>query len=51
VARYPSDSSAIARKLAVALARLAAGEVLKFTHDRLMPRFVAGQSLGAVPVR
>ncbi len=46
VARYRSDSSAIARKLAVALARLAAGETLKLTHDRLMPRFVAGQSIG-----
>ncbi|MEO6245992.1 MAG: substrate-binding domain-containing protein [Opitutaceae bacterium] len=46
VARYRSDSSAIARKLAIALARLAAGETLKLTHDRLMPRFVAGQSLG-----
>lgn len=42
VARYSSDSSAIARKLAVALARLATGQSLKVTHDRLMPRFVAG---------
>jgi DNA-binding LacI/PurR family transcriptional regulator len=45
VARYRSDSSAIARKLAVALRRLAAGEALKLTHDRLMPHFVAGQSI------
>lgn len=49
VARYHSDSSAIARKLAIALARLAAGEPLKLTHDRLMPRFVAGQSITRVP--
>ncbi len=46
VARYRSDSSAIARKLTVALARLAAGETLKLTHDRLMPRFLAGKSIG-----
>ncbi len=46
VARYRSDSSAIARKLAVALARLAVGETLKLTHDRLVPQFVAGQSIG-----
>lgn len=45
VARYSSDSSAIARKLAMGLTRLAKGEALRFTHDRLMPRFVAGQSL------
>ncbi len=48
VARYSSNSSAIARKLAVALARLAQGQSLKITHDRLMPRFVAGQSLASV---
>lgn len=49
VARYSSDSSAIARKLAVGLARLARGEGVKFTHDRLMPRFVAGYSLARAP--
>ncbi len=46
VARYSSDSSAIARKLAIALVRLAQGQPLKVTHDRLMPRFVAGRSIG-----
>ena len=50
VARYRSDSSAIARKLAVALARLASGQSLKVSHDRLMPRFVPGQSI-ARPAR
>ena len=46
VARYSSDASAIARKLALALTRLAAGQPTKATHERIMPRFVAGQSLG-----
>lgn len=49
IARYSSDSSAIARKLGVALRRLASGQTLKITHDRLMPRFLAGQSIGPVP--
>lgn len=49
VARYSSDSSAIARKLAVALARLAQGLPLKVTHARLMPRFVGGRSVASVP--
>ena len=49
VARYSSDSSAIARKLAVTLARLARGQSLKITHDRIMPRFVAGSSIAAAP--
>jgi LacI family transcriptional regulator len=49
VARYSSDASAIARKLAVMLARLAHHESLKVRHDRLMPRFVAGQSIGPPP--
>lgn len=48
VARYSSDSSAIARKLAVALARLARGQSLKVFHDRLMPRFLAGASIAPV---
>ena len=51
VARYSSDSSAIARKLAVALAHFAHGQPLKVRHDRLMPRFVPGQSLAPVPRR
>ena len=51
VARYSSDSSAIARKLAVALAQLANGQSLKITHDRLMPRFVPGQSIAPPPAR
>ncbi len=45
VARYSSDSSAVARKLALAIARLAAGQPLRATHDRLMPRFVPGGSV------
>lgn len=49
VARYSSDPSAIARKLAVALTRLAHGHALKLTHDRLMPRFVPGRSIAAAP--
>lgn len=49
VARYGSDSAAIARKLAVALAQLASGLQLKVTHDRLMPRFISGHSLGRAP--
>ncbi len=46
VARYSSDASAIARRLALALTRLAAGQPVKATHERIMPRFVPGQSLG-----
>jgi LacI family transcriptional regulator len=49
VARYSSDSAAIARKLAVALGRLASGEPLRLTHDRLMPRFVPGHSVVVAP--
>jgi hypothetical protein len=30
---------------AVALARLAGGQPLPVTHDRLMPRYVAGRSI------
>jgi DNA-binding LacI/PurR family transcriptional regulator len=45
VARYNSDSSLIARKLGVALARLAAGQPLPLTHERLMPRLVPGASI------
>ncbi len=45
VARYSSDASAIARRLAFALTRLAGGQPLRVTHDRLMPRFVPGQSV------
>lgn len=45
VARYSSDSAAIARKLAVALTWLAGGQPLRVTHERLMPRFVAGHSV------
>jgi DNA-binding LacI/PurR family transcriptional regulator len=48
VARYASDSAAIARKLAVRLGKLTAGVPLKVTHDRLMPRFIAGDSLQRV---
>jgi LacI family transcriptional regulator len=51
VARYSSDSAAIARKLAVALARLASGQSLKITHERLMPRFVPGRSVASPPAR
>lgn len=51
VARYSSDSAAIARKLAYALAPLCQGQPLKLTHDLLMPRFVAGQSVAAPPKR
>lgn len=51
VARYSSDSAAIARKLALALARLAGGQPLKFTHERLMPRFVPGHSVASPPNR
>lgn len=47
VARYSSDASAIARKLARALTRLAAGQPLPATHECIMPHFVAGQSIGA----
>ena len=50
VARYSSDASAIARKLAVMLARLAHHQSPTVMHDRLMPRFVAGQSIGPPPV-
>ncbi|MBL9200184.1 MAG: substrate-binding domain-containing protein [Opitutaceae bacterium] len=46
VARYSSDASAIARKLARALTRLAAGQPARATHERIMPRFVDGHSLG-----
>lgn len=46
VARYSSDASAIARKLALALTRFATGQPVKATHERVMPHFVAGQSLG-----
>lgn len=45
VARYRSDSAAIARKLAVGIARLANGQRLKVTHERLMPRFIPGHSI------
>jgi len=45
VARYRSDSAAIARKLAIGLARLANGQRLKVTHDRLMPNFIPGRSI------
>lgn len=51
VARYRSDSAAIARKLALALAPLAQGLPLRISHDRLMPRFIAGNSVGAPPGR
>lgn len=44
VARYSPDASAIARKLA--LTRFAAGQPVKATHERIMPRFVAGESIG-----
>jgi LacI family transcriptional regulator len=47
VARYSSDSAAIASKLALALARLTGGQTLKFTHERLMPRFVPGHSVAS----
>jgi LacI family transcriptional regulator len=47
VARYSTDPSAIARKIAVALARLAHGEAPRITHDRIMPRFVTGRSIAA----
>jgi hypothetical protein len=50
VARYSSDASAIARKLAVMLARLVHHQSLTVRHDRLMPRFVTGQSIGPPPV-
>jgi LacI family transcriptional regulator len=45
VARYSSDASALARKAALALARLAAGQPPRATHERLMPRFVPGGSI------
>lgn len=45
VARYSSDSSLIARKLALALVRLTGGQSLKVTHDPIMPRFVPGDSI------
>lgn len=48
VARYASDSSAIAHKLAFALARIVAGEKILPKHQLLMPRFVPGESI-AVP--
>ena len=51
VARYHSDASSIARKLAIALTRLAGGEQLPVAHDLLMPRFVSGRSVGPPPVR
>lgn len=49
VARYSSDSSAIARKLAIALVRLAHGQALKVFHVRLMPRFLPGSSIAPRP--
>jgi LacI family transcriptional regulator len=49
IARYRSDSAAIARKLAIGLARLANGQRLRVTHDRLMPRFIPGGSLAPRP--
>ncbi|MBM3855698.1 MAG: GntR family transcriptional regulator [Verrucomicrobia bacterium] len=49
VARYSSDSAVIAHKLAQAIARLAGGQPLRVTHDRLMPRFVPGESVGPPP--
>lgn len=51
IARYHSDSSAIARKLAIALSRLAGGEPLPAVHDLLMPRVVSGRSVESPPVR
>lgn len=48
VARYHSDSSALARKLAVALVRLARGQPVTLRHDRLMPRYVQGRSVAPV---
>jgi LacI family transcriptional regulator len=51
VARYSTDSTAIARRLAVSLAQLAAGRALPVFHYRLMPRFVPGRSLTPPPVR
>ncbi|MBM3842990.1 MAG: GntR family transcriptional regulator [Verrucomicrobia bacterium] len=45
VARYGTDPAAIARKLAVLLGRIAAGESLRITHDLLQPRFIPGGSL------
>lgn len=51
IARYHSDASAIARKLAIALSRLAGGEPLPAVHDLLMPRVVSGRSVEAPPVR
>lgn len=45
VTRYSSDSAALARQLAQSLARLAEGQPLALSHERLMPRFVAGRSV------
>ncbi|MBI5692491.1 MAG: substrate-binding domain-containing protein [Verrucomicrobia bacterium] len=50
VARYRSDSAVIARQLMQAIARLAGGQALAVTHQRLMPRFIDGASV-APPVR
>lgn len=49
VARYSSDASAIARRLAVMLARLARGQSLNITYERLMPKFVVGRSIAPAP--
>jgi len=49
VARYGSDSSAMAQKLAVALVKLADGELLKPATDALMPRFIPGKSIARAP--
>lgn len=50
VTRYASDPSAIARRLALSLSRLAAGHALANSHVRLMPRLIAGASI-AIPAR
>ena len=49
VARYYTDPGAIARKLLSALHHLANTGRLRVAHELLMPRYIAGASVGAPP--
>jgi LacI family transcriptional regulator len=45
VARYGTDSAAIARQLTVRLVQLASGDSLRPSHSLLVPRFIPGASI------
>ena len=47
VARYDTDPAAIAKKLIAALTGLAQTGRVRISHDRLMPRYIPGDSVGA----